>query len=141
MGHESCPASKSYTMEMLKEDWTMTFALMYCGCPSIFGPLAQQLPEGHPLWNLFTAIMPRYVKTSQVLDVPGFVIKTCNDLGLELDPAVNFPEQVESPTGGLQPVQRTASTKSFQRSVSMCHTDEQDDDFELIPKRNSHMSM
>lgn len=88
--HEKKPASKVYTVEMLKEDWGMTFAMLSFGMPAPFGPLMDALPEGHPLWKLFATCFPRYMKMSDVLDVPGIIIKTCERLGLEVDPAVPF---------------------------------------------------
>lgn len=109
--HEQNEKAKEYTIAMLKEDFTIATTLLYLGFSGPFAPMLDDLPDGHPIWNMMDTFFPRYMKCVELLDCAGYVIDTAKRLGLSVDPATPW---------FVQPAAPKRDAKSlFKKSVNM----------------------
>ena len=79
---------QSYTLEMLKTDYSMAFCMFFFGISSVFAPIVAALPDDHPLWGLFKIALPRCVMAMKLTGFGKLTIDTCKRLGLEVDEAI-----------------------------------------------------
>ena len=88
---ESSKARRTYSKQMLKEDYIMGLSSLYMGVFSQFAGLFETMTADHPLWVLFVTILPRYVVVMRKLGVAQFNLDMAKRLGLVSSPSVVFP--------------------------------------------------
>ena len=81
-----------YTKADLMEDFQIGLTFLMLGLAVVISPLLDTVPKEHPFWTLVDNSYHRYVKCQQMIDIAGYTIRLCAKLGLELDPAVGYPE-------------------------------------------------
>jgi hypothetical protein len=114
--HSLCPASTSYTYEMLWEDFRMVGAMLQIAFASILAGIIAELPVEAPNMELFRVALPRYAKVYGMLDIAGLTMDAVNELGLSAVAA--HPSGPSGGGGEQQQQQRIAPPSASEEHVT-----------------------
>jgi thiamine kinase-like enzyme len=92
--HLMCPAARVYTYEMFFQDFRICGAIAQICFADVLGGMLATLPSDHPNMALFRALLPRYAKTYEQLDIVGLTLDAARELGLQVTGPAPAPSAV-----------------------------------------------